>query len=65
MWQGQVADGSREEVVAGTVTMNDEPHSRDATLEDEIDLGGGLLGETVRIRDAVRTTAGPYCYLYE
>ncbi|KAF4550076.1 Tyrosinase-like protein 2 [Elsinoe fawcettii] len=63
IWQSQ--GSGREDVVAGTITLNDNPPSRNATLDDEVDMGAGLLAENLKIRDLVRTTDGPFCYLYE
>ncbi|KAG8626321.1 hypothetical protein KVT40_005266 [Elsinoe batatas] len=62
IWQNQVTDGSREEVVAGTRTMNNRPPSGEATLEDEVELG--MLGKGRRLGELVRTTGGPFCYVY-
>ena len=60
-WQNLDLD-SRRDVVAGTLTMKNEPPSRDTTLDDIIDLGG--LAEPYRLGDLLDTTGGPFCYIY-
>ena len=60
-------EGDRIFVIGNTTTVNNTPPSRNATLDDIIQLGvndlNGLKG--IRIRDAVDTLAGPFCYIYE
>jgi tyrosinase len=61
-WQNQDLE-NRLYALGGTLTLNNVPPSRDASLEDEIDLG--YVGvEKVRIRDVSDTLAGPLCYIY-
>lgn len=61
-WQNQDVEG-RMFALAGTVTVNNSPPSRNATLDDGIDLGFvGVPGIT--IREAVFTLGGPFCYVY-
>ena len=59
-------EGDRIFVIGNTTTVNNTPPSRNATLDDIIQLGvndlNGLKG--IRIRDAVDTFAGPFCYIY-
>jgi tyrosinase len=64
MWQNQDIK-SRTNTIAGTITFLNQPPSRNATLDDRIDLGvnDGFKGMT--IRDAMSTTEGPFCYIYE
>lgn len=51
--------------IAGTLTLKNQPPSRNATLDDLVDIGvnDGFAG--IRIRDAMDTMAGtPFCYIY-
>jgi tyrosinase len=61
-WQNQDI-ASRLFAVGNTVTLNDMPPSKNATLEDALDLG--FVGvEAVTIREVSSTLAGPFCYVY-
>ncbi|KAK4626285.1 Tyrosinase-like protein orsC [Fulvia fulva] len=62
VWQYQDPQ-NRVEVIAGTLTVNNSPPSRNATLDDIIELGVNAPG--MKIRDAVSTLKGPFCYIYE
>lgn len=53
----------RIEVIAGTHTINNSPPSANATLDDIIELGVNAPG--IKIREAVSTLDGPFCYIYE
>jgi tyrosinase len=48
--------------VAGTLTITDMPPSRNATLEDVMDLG--VNGESITLRESMSTIGGPFCYVY-
>ncbi|THX42284.1 Di-copper centre-containing protein [Aureobasidium pullulans] len=66
IWQNQ-DPASRSSVngnnsLAGTITLNNSPPSRNTRLDDVIDLG--VNAESILIRDALSTTAGPFCYVY-
>jgi len=55
----------RTTAIAGTITLNDRPPSRNGTLEDWINLG--VLAEVVsigRVMSTVGGTGGPLCYVY-
>lgn len=47
----------------GHITWANDPPSRLANLDDIIDMG--YAGPSVRIRDVMSTTSGPFCYFYE
>lgn len=61
IWQNQDPK-NRLDVVSGTLTINNVPPTRNATLEDEVNLG--VLAPPVRLRDLLDTTGGPFCYIY-
>lgn len=49
--------------IGATITLNNQPPSRNATLDDTIGLG--YVGvPTLTIRDASFTLGGPFCYIY-
>ena len=61
-WQNLHPD-LRTNVIAGTLTINNNPPSRDATLDDIIELGFNAPGIT--IREASSSIGGsPFCYVY-
>ena len=48
---------------SGTITLNNNPPSRNGTLDDVIDLG--VNAPVSAVRDLMSTTAGsPFCYIY-
>lgn len=47
----------------GHITWANDPASRLTELDDIIDMG--YAGPSVRIRDVLSTTSGPFCYFYE
>ncbi|KAF2111019.1 hypothetical protein BDV96DRAFT_194702 [Lophiotrema nucula] len=63
-WTWQNLDiKDRQYSVSATITVNNQPPSRNATLDDTFDLG--YVGvPTVSIRDTSNTLAGPFCYIY-
>ena len=63
IWQNQ-NPWARTRLVAGTITLDNNPPSRNGTLQDTISLGAVSV-PTVTIGDLVDTMAGPLCYRYE
>ncbi|KAF1916616.1 hypothetical protein BDU57DRAFT_448356 [Ampelomyces quisqualis] len=63
-WTWQNLDlNNRQYGLAGTITVNNEPPSRDALLSDTLDLG--YIGvPIISIKDASHTLGGPFCYMY-
>ncbi|KAI9929822.1 hypothetical protein ASPWEDRAFT_147128 [Aspergillus wentii DTO 134E9] len=61
IWQN-LDPANRRDKVSGTITMMNTPPSRNATLDDIVDLD--LLAEPYRLGDLLDTTAGPFCYVY-
>lgn len=62
-WIWQNLDPERRTyVVADTVTLNNLPPSRNATLEDLMDLG--VNAPAIRLSDAMSTLRGRFCYGY-
>lgn len=61
IWQN-LDPRNRRDVVAGTLTVFNQPPSRNATLDDIVNLG--VLAEDQRLGDLLDTTAGPFCYIY-
>ena len=62
IWQNQDI-AKRQYAIGATITLNNQPPSRNATLDDTLDLG--FIGvDTITIRDASNTLGGPFCYIY-
>jgi tyrosinase len=63
-WTWQNLDlEARLYAIGATVTLNNNPPSRNATLDDVIDLG--FVGvPAVTIREASFALGGPFCYIY-
>ena len=61
IWQMQDPD-NRVNAIAGTITLNKNPPSRNGTLEDVLDLG--LNTTVLRIAEVMSTTGGVLCYVY-
>lgn len=62
-WIWQVLHPSEAGKVAGTLTLQNRPPTRDATVEEPLEMG--VNGETVRIKDVLDTMGGsPLCYVY-
>ncbi|KAF1816123.1 Di-copper centre-containing protein [Eremomyces bilateralis CBS 781.70] len=53
---------TRLDAIAGTITMFNMPPSRDAVLDDILDVG--VDGPSMPIRSVMDTLAGPFCYIY-
>lgn len=62
MWQALHPKDARG--IAGTLTYRNIIPSRDATIEDKLNVG--ILGPHLQIKDTFDTLGGtPYCYIYE
>jgi tyrosinase len=61
-WQNQDLS-KRRDAIGGTLTVNNMPPSRNATLDDTITMGFVGVPE-LKIREATSTTDGPFCYVY-
>jgi tyrosinase len=61
IWQNQDLK-NRQNAIAGTITLNNSPPSRNGTLQDYISLGVNAVDIT--IGSAMNTLAGPFCYIY-
>lgn len=61
IWQNQKLPSRLHEIAGGT-TMGGFPPSKNGTLEDPIEYG--VLGNTLKLKDALDTMAGPFCYIY-
>ncbi len=65
-WIWQLQDlAVRQHVVSGTITMNNDPPSRNGTLADPTDLGAN--GPPVPLGDLLTTlggNGGKFCYIY-
>lgn len=54
---------NRIETIAGTITINNNPPSRNGTLDDTINLG--VIAPTdIKLRELMSTVDGPFCYIY-
>lgn len=63
IWQNQDLE-TRQVAIAGTITFNNQPPSRDGLLEDVLDMG--YVGvPNITLYDAMSTMGGPFCYGYE
>jgi tyrosinase len=61
IWQNQGLP-NRLSTIAGTITMSNNPPSRDGTLDDLQDLWPNAPG--IKMRDLMSSTDGPFCYVY-
>lgn len=63
-WIWQALHLDQAETIAGTITINNDPPSRNATLEDLVQMN--YLGlEDVKIGKLLNTLGGePFCYIY-
>ncbi|ORX97795.1 hypothetical protein BCR34DRAFT_159763 [Clohesyomyces aquaticus] len=62
IWQNQDLKKRQNAGFQATITINNQPPSRNATLDDTFDLG--VNAPQITIRDTVNTLAGPFCYIY-
>lgn len=63
IWQNQ-DPANRIHQIGDTITVNNSPPSRNATLEDVVDLAVNAP-ESVKLGDLVDTQSGPFCYSYD
>jgi tyrosinase len=61
IWQNQDIQ-NRQNAISGTITLDNEPPSRNGTLEDYLSVG--VNAPDLQIKDAMSTLAGPFCYIY-
>ena len=53
----------RQYAIGGTLTINNQPPSRNVTLDDTFDMG--FVGvPKVSIGETSNTLGGPFCYIY-
>jgi tyrosinase len=63
-WMHQVLHPKEARGIAGTLTLQNNPPSRNATLDDVLEMG--VLGKSYYIKDMLSTSNGnPLCYVYE
>lgn len=63
-WIWQNLDlGARIESIAGTITINNRPPSRNGTIDDVLNLGV-LAPDNISLRDLMSTVESPFCYIY-
>jgi tyrosinase len=63
-WQNQDIE-KRRYTIAGTLTFQNIPPTRNATLDDIMTMGEYIGVPNITIADASSTLAGPFCYIYE
>ena len=63
IWQNQNLK-DRRFTIAGTLTFQNTPPTRNATLDDVMTFGDYLGFPNMTIRGASSTLAGPFCYIY-
>jgi tyrosinase len=62
-WVWQVLHPTIARTLAGTITISNNPPSRDALPTDLLDIG--VNGETIQLQEAWDTMGNsPYCYIY-
>ncbi|KAJ9627665.1 hypothetical protein H2203_002877 [Taxawa tesnikishii (nom. ined.)] len=61
IWQNQDL-ANRQNAIAGTITLNNSPPSRNTTLQDIVELG--VNAEGIEIAELMNTMDGPFCYIY-
>ena len=64
IWQNQNLK-ERRFTIAGTLTFQNVPPTRNATLDDVMTFGEYLGFPNMTIKEASSTLAGPFCYIYE
>lgn len=62
IWQNQ-NPSERTYALAGTITLNNNPPSRNTSLDDVLEMGVNAP-EGIKIGDAMSTLDGPFCYIY-
>jgi tyrosinase len=62
-WVWQVLHPSIANTIFGTITMSNNPPSRDALLSDLLDIG--VNGKSIPLKDTFDTLGNsPFCYIY-
>ncbi|KAL2211787.1 Di-copper centre-containing protein [Sarocladium strictum] len=61
-WVWQVLHPKQAKTVAGTLTIGNNPPSRDTLPTDPLDLG--VLAKKIKLEEAYDTLGGPFCYIY-
>jgi tyrosinase len=61
-WIWQVLHARQANDIAGTMTIGNNPPSRNATIEDLLDIG--VNAPAIPIKDTLNTLSGPFCYVY-
>ncbi|KFA68508.1 hypothetical protein S40285_05385 [Stachybotrys chlorohalonatus IBT 40285] len=61
-WVWQVLHRPIANTIAGTITIANRPPSRDAVVDDILNIG--VIGPNITIREAFDTLGGPFCYIY-
>ncbi|MCJ1387631.1 hypothetical protein MMC18_000474 [Xylographa bjoerkii] len=61
IWQNQNI-AARLDQVSSTITINNQPPSRNGTLQDTVNLG--VNAPPMAMSNLVSTIAGPFCYIY-
>ncbi|KAK4447279.1 putative tyrosinase [Podospora aff. communis PSN243] len=65
IWQNLQPE-TRTKAIGGTITLFNDPPSREGRLDDLLDMGE-VLGDSMVIEEAMSTlgmTGGPFCYVY-
>lgn len=62
IWQNLDLE-NRQNAIAGTLTIFNQPPSRNTSLDDVLELGVND-GKGITIREAMSTMGGPFCYIY-
>jgi tyrosinase len=66
IWQNLKPE-ERTLAIGGTITIGNDPPSRDGRLDDVLDMGGVLGVDSLlieKVMSTVGTTGGPLCYVY-
>jgi tyrosinase len=62
-WLWQALHREQAATIAGTITLSNRPPSRNATLDDVVQMN--YLGlEARKIGDLLSVVDGPFCYIY-
>lgn len=61
-WIWQALHARQANTIAGTITVNNSPPSRDALVTDMVHMGN--LASARPIKDLLSTLNGPFCYMY-
>lgn len=63
-WIWQALHPNLANTIAGTITINNLPPSRNAVVSDILNMGGGVLAPDRPISDLFSTLSDPFCYIY-